>query len=112
MGQLRTQTQAYESFSHLTSHLEHRFKDKIVKNFKIVTTDLKLFPPGIMYNSTGDIGLPWWLSGNESTCQGRRSLGCEEPLEKEMEICSSILVWKIPWTGAWWAIAHGVSKGS
>ena len=27
-----------------------------------------------------------------------RSLGWEEPLEKEMTIHSSILAWKIPWT--------------
>jgi len=27
-----------------------------------------------------------------------RSLGQEDPLEKEMEIHSSILAWRIPWT--------------
>ena len=27
-----------------------------------------------------------------------RSLGWEDPLEKEMEIHSSILAWRIPWT--------------
>ena len=27
-----------------------------------------------------------------------RSLGCEDSLEKEMTIHSSILAWKIPWT--------------
>ena len=27
-----------------------------------------------------------------------QSLGQEDPLEKEMAICSSILAWKIPWT--------------
>ena len=27
-----------------------------------------------------------------------RSLGWEEPLEREMATCSCILVWKIPWT--------------
>ena len=26
-----------------------------------------------------------------------RSLGWEDPLEKEMATCSSILAWKIPW---------------
>ena len=26
------------------------------------------------------------------------SLGQEDPLEKEVAICSSILAWKIPWT--------------
>ena len=31
-----------------------------------------------------------------------RSLGREDPLEKEMATHSSILAWKIPWTrGAW-----------
>ena len=29
-----------------------------------------------------------------------RSLGREDPLEKEMSIHSSILVWEIPWTEA------------
>ena len=27
-----------------------------------------------------------------------QSLGWEDPLEKEMAACSSILAWKIPWT--------------
>ena len=27
-----------------------------------------------------------------------QSLGCEDPLEKEMAAHSSILSWKIPWT--------------
>ena len=27
------------------------------------------------------------------------SLGQEDPLEKEMATCSSILAWEIPWTG-------------
>ena len=27
-----------------------------------------------------------------------RSLGQEDPLEKEMEVHSSILAWKVPWT--------------
>ena len=27
-----------------------------------------------------------------------RSLGWEDPLEKEMAICSSTIAWKIPWT--------------
>ena len=26
------------------------------------------------------------------------SLGWEDPLEKEMATCSSVLAWKIPWT--------------
>ena len=47
-------------------------------------------------------GLPRWFSGKEPICQYRstqvRSLGQEDPLEKETETHSSILTWKIPWT--------------
>ena len=38
------------------------------------------------------------------------SMGWEDPLKKEMTTHSSILVWKILWTEAWWAAVHGVSK--
>ena len=40
-----------------------------------------------------------------------RSLGWEDPLEKEMATHSSILAWRIPMDrGAWWATVHGVTK--
>ena len=39
-----------------------------------------------------------------------QSLGGEDPLEEEMATHSSILAWKIPWTGAWWAAVHGMAK--
>ena len=61
----------------------------------------------IIYIPVGYLkGLPRWLSGTESSCQcSRRNdcrfrifLGQEDPLEKEMATCSSILAWKIPWT--------------
>ena len=39
-----------------------------------------------------------------------RSLGQEDPQEEEMATRSSILAWKIPWTKAWQAIVHGVTK--
>ena len=41
-----------------------------------------------------------------------RSLGWEDPLEKEMATHSSTLAWKIPWTKdySWWATVHGVPK--
>ena len=44
------------------------------------------------------IGLHWWLSGKESACQYRRSLGQEDSLQKEMATHCSILAWEIPWT--------------
>ena len=40
-----------------------------------------------------------------------RSLGQEDPLEKEMATHSSILAWRIPMDrGAWWTVVHGVTK--
>ena len=42
-------------------------------------------------------GLPWWLSGKESACQGRtwaRSLGWVDPLEENMATHYG----RIPWT--------------
>ena len=59
-------------------------------------------------SSIETIGLPWWLSSKESTCNAGnagdatqmwvRSLGQEDPLEKEIATHSSILAWRIPWT--------------
>ena len=31
-------------------------------------------------------------------------------LEKEMATHSSVLAWRIPGTGAWWAVVHGVAQ--
>ena len=41
-----------------------------------------------------------------------RSLGQEDPLEKEMEIHSSTIAWKIPWTEEPGRLhtVHGVTK--
>ena len=40
-----------------------------------------------------------------------RSLGWEDPLEKEMATHSSVLARRIPMDrGAWWATVHGVAK--
>ena len=40
-----------------------------------------------------------------------RSLGREDPLEKEMATYSSILAWRIPMDrGVWWAIVHRVTE--
>ena len=42
-----------------------------------------------------------------------RSLGREDPLEKEMATRSSILAWENPMDrGAWGATTHGVTKES
>ena len=45
--------------------------------------------------------LPWWVTGKETSCNAGdpvRSLGGEDPLEKEMATHSSIFARRIPWT--------------
>ena len=60
------------------------------------------------------MGLPYSSDDKESACMQETwvlSLGQEDPLKKEMEIHSSILAWRIPWTeepGG--ATVHGVTK--
>jgi len=49
--------------------------------------------------------------GKESACNADdRVQSLEDPLEKEMETHTSILAWKIPWTGAWRATVHGITR--
>ena len=54
------------------------------------------------------------LPANAETQEAQiRSLCWEDPLEKEMATCSSILVWEIlgeDFRVAWWAIVHGMAK--
>ena len=38
------------------------------------------------------------------------SLSREDPLEEGMATHSSILAWRISWTGAWQAVVHGVTQ--
>ena len=48
------------------------------------------------------LGIPWWLSGKESTCQCRRHRklssisGLGRSPEEEMATHSSILAWGVP----------------
>ena len=39
-----------------------------------------------------------------------QSLGREDRLEEGVATPSSVLAWRIPWTGAWRASVHGVAK--
>jgi len=39
-----------------------------------------------------------------------QSLGQADPLEAGKAIHSSVLAQRIPWTGAWWAAIHRVTK--
>ena len=39
-----------------------------------------------------------------------RSLGWKDTLEEGMATHSSVLAWRIPDRGVWWATVHGVAK--
>ena len=45
-----------------------------------------------------NLGFPSVASGKEPTCQCRRCLRQEDPLEEGMTTHSSILAWRILWT--------------
>ena len=47
------------------------------------------------------MGFPHSSVGKESACQAEDPgfLNQEDPLEKEMAMHSSLLAWRIPWTG-------------
>ena len=61
------------------------------------------------YSSISYVVFPWRLQGSPAESEGKefgcsagdqvRSLGGEDPLEKERATHSSILAWRIPWTG-------------
>ena len=59
---------------------------------------------GLLRCLAGWLGLPGSSADEEPTCPCRRhkrrvqSLGWQDPLEKEMTTCSSILAWEILWT--------------
>ena len=58
-------------------------------------------------------GLPWCLSGKESTCQSTCqvwSLTPEGFLEKGMPTHSSVLAWRIPRTEKLGRLQHGVAE--
>ena len=50
---------------------------------------------------------------NPPASAGVRSLGQEDPLEKEMATHSSILAWEVPWTeepGGLWSVGSQKSR--
>ena len=55
----------------------------------------------ISYTHTTPPPVAQWVSNLPASQETQvRSLGGEDPLEKEMAIHSSILAWKIPWKGS------------
>ena len=80
-----------------------------VQFWKTVVLDLsKSFPLLRFHRSNGKVlrpvaGLPWWLSGKESTCNagdlGSIPVGiCRDYVLESMATQSSILAWRILWT--------------
>ena len=66
----------------------------MVKNLPADESASRGFPVALSQNRTQ----AWWLR-KEMQETRVRSLGWEVPLEEEMATHSSILAWKIPWTG-------------
>ena len=64
------------------------------------------------YSSSGASLVAQWVKYLPAVQETRvRSLGWEDPLEKEMATHSSILAWNnLMDRGAWWAVVHGVTK--
>ena len=88
----RTDREAWCTAVHGSQRVRHDWATKL--NWTVQTTIFKIDKP--------QRGLPWWLSGKESTCQCRRH-GFNPwvrklPLEKEMATHASTLAWEIPWT--------------
>ena len=58
-------------------------------------------------------GFPSGSGSKDSACSAG-DLGLipdqEDPLEKGMMTHSSVLAWRIPWTGVWWATVHAVAE--
>ena len=78
----------------------------ILLNFSLDILKIELY---LLYE------LPWWLRWQRICLQcwrpWVRSLGREDPLEKEMASHFRILAWRIPMDrGAWRVIVHGVAK--
>ena len=67
----------------------------------------------IDYYKVGCYGIPTWLSGKESTCQGDmwvKSLGWEDLLEKEMATPQCSCLGNPLDRGVWEATVHGITK--
>ena len=69
------------------------------------------------------ISRPEFLLASQVSASGKESIskagdvrdsglipGQLDPVEKGMRTHSSILAWRIPWIGAWWATVQGVLK--
>ena len=68
-----------------------------------------------MYFRGNTVKLPWWLKTVKNLPVMQKSqvvsLDQEDPLKKGMANHSSILAWKIPWSGETDVVtAHGVAK--
>ena len=64
-----------------------------------------------MYNTENYIQYPMINhNGNEYFLKYTFTYTYIYMLEKAVATHSSVLAWRIPWTGAWWAVVHGVAK--
>ena len=76
---------------------QKQFTSMLISEFFLQVAFLKQKRPLCYFQ-----GLPRWHSGKESACNAgkrHRFLCWEDPLKEETATHSSILAWRIPWTG-------------
>ena len=106
------------SYAHsgvLSTLTKYKFKDIIIKNFKTMSAGLltkcrtfwRAGPFQWHFLHPALSLIKWWYQDLTGGAHGKcrrckrwqvRSLGREDPLEKEKATHSSILAWRIPWT--------------
>ena len=89
-------------FSHLMQN--RQLIGKVPDAGENLCNEFFIFTTHLLWILDIQLGFSGGTNGKESTCNAGDkemhvlSLGWEDPLEKEMATCSSILAWKIPWT--------------
>ena len=73
-----------------------------------LTTGLFLFPATCAWNPPSS--LPAFFPPRVHTALPLLVNQIQPSLEKEMATHSSVLAWRIPGTGAWWAAVYGVAQ--
>ena len=56
------------------------------------------------------LAIPGGSDGKDSACSAVQSLSQEDLLEEGMATHSSVLAWRVPGMGAWWAAIYGAAQ--
>ena len=94
----------YLSMLQKYSSKQNHISTSCAGEFSFFTSSPALTVCRFFVDDHSDLGFPGGSSGKEPACLCRkfetlvRSLGQEDPMEKEMATYSSTLAWRIPWT--------------